>query len=75
MENKNCLLSFVGHTHINGFAFSGGNYVQFRDFGFKQLSKKQQIIFGPALVKDNNKSGFIIFDSETFELSIIKNNN
>ena len=74
MENQDCLLSFVGHTHINGFAFSSGNYVHFRDFGFKQLLKKQKIIFGPALVNDGNKSGFMIFDSETFELSIIKNN-
>ncbi|MCD4791701.1 MAG: metallophosphatase family protein [Bacteroidales bacterium] len=72
MERNNCLLSIVGHTHIDGFALSNGRNVLFKEFGFKQLSEKQQIIFGPAVMKDGEKSGFMIFDTDTFELSTIK---
>jgi len=75
MTNNDCLLSFVGHSHIDGFALTGGNFVMFKDFGFKKISNKQQVIFCPALVKDEDKSGFVIFDSNTFELSVKKNNN
>lgn len=73
MKNKNCLLSFVGHSHIDGFALTGGNYIIFKDFGYKKIPFKQQVIFCPALVHDEEKSGFILFDSETFELSVKKN--
>lgn len=72
MKRKNCLLGFLGHTHINGYASSSGNYVRFKEFGFTKIAKKQQIIFGPAIVKDGNRSGFMIFDSIKFELSIIR---
>ena len=72
MDQKGCLLSFVGHTHINGFALSGGRHIHFREFGFTRLSDKQQVIFGPAIVKDGIRSGFMIFDTNNFELSIIK---
>ena len=71
MEHNDCLLSFVGHTHIDGFALSSGRDVQFKEFGFKRLRKKQKIIFCPAVVCDE-KSGFMIFDTNSFELSIIK---
>ena len=71
-NNKDCLLSFVGHTHIDGFAISKGRHVRFKEFGNKRLSEKQQIVFGPALVRDYEKSGYMIFDTDTFELSIIK---
>lgn len=72
MDRNNCLLSFVGHTHINGFAYSSGSHVNFKEFGFRRLNKKQHIIFGPAIVKDGIRSGFMIFDTDTFELAIIK---
>ena len=71
MDNNDCLLSFVGHTHIDGFALSKGRDVQFKEFGFKRLSGKQKIIFCPAVVCDES-SGFMIFDTNNFELSIIK---
>lgn len=72
MERKDCLLSFVGHSHINGFAFYSGCYIHFRGFGFKRLSKKQQIIFGPAIASDGIRSGYMIFDTNPYELSVIK---
>ncbi|MEN8121394.1 MAG: metallophosphoesterase family protein [Bacteroidota bacterium] len=72
MQRKGCLLSFVGHTHINGFALSRGRHVHFKEFGFERLSKKQQIIFGPGIVRNGIRSGYMIFDTDTFELSIIK---
>jgi len=67
-----CLLSFVGHSHINGFAFYKGCYIHFREFGVKRLSKKQQIVFGPAVARDGIRSGYMIFDTNTFKLSVIK---
>lgn len=72
MKRKDCLLSFVGHSHINGFAFYSGCHIHFREFGFKRLSKKKQIIFGPAIASDGIRSGYMIFDTDTFELSVIK---
>ena len=74
MKHQNSLLSFVGHSHINGFALYSGCRINFKDFGFKRLSNKQQIIFGPALAIDGNRSGYMIFDTETFRLSVIKTN-
>jgi len=72
MRRKDCLLSFVGHSHINGFAFYKGCYIHFREFGVKRLSKKQQIVFGPAVARDGIRSGYMIFDTNTFKLSVIK---
>jgi len=72
MKHKTCLYSFVGHSHINGFAFYWGCRIHFREFGYKRLSKKQQIIFGPALAINEGRSGYMIFDTKTFELSVIK---
>ncbi len=72
MKQKDCLLSFVGHSHINGFAFYSGCHIHFREFGYKRLSIKKQIIFGPAIANDGIRSGYMIYDTDTFELSVIK---
>jgi predicted phosphodiesterase len=72
MEQNDCLLSFVGHTHIDGYALSTGNNVKFRDFGFHKLSGRRKIIFCPSIVNDLERSGYVIFDSKTFELTVLK---
>jgi len=73
MKRKNCLLSFVGHTHIDGFAESDGGYIRFSEFGHKRLLNKRKIVFGPGVVKNARRSGYMFFDSKTLELSIVRN--
>lgn len=73
MKRKNCLLSFVGHTHIDGFAESDGGYIRFSEFGHKRILNKRKIVFGPGVVKNARRSGYMLFDSKTLELSIVRN--
>ncbi len=75
MKIKNCLLSFVGHSHINGFALYRGRHISFRDFGNKRLSKRQQIIFGPAVARTDDGCAYMIFDTANLRLSVIKHIN
>ncbi len=74
MKSEKCMMSFVGHAHIKGFAILSGKRVFFKYFGSAILKKKEQIIYSPAVVKGKTKSGFLIFDSENLTLKSIRIN-
>jgi len=72
MEEKNCKLSFCGHAHIEGGRLVNNRKSKFLEFGRHQLKNTPQIIVGPAIVSSDRKSGFMIFDTETYVLDIVR---
>jgi len=72
MAENNCAISFVGHAHIDGYAVVYKNKTSYKPFcRNKKLKNKSQIIICPAIAQSSRKSGFVIFDSNAFEISVI----
>lgn len=81
MQNNNCKYSFCGHRHLQGIITSHKpskniilrNLQQFKyhRFGIEKLNGQMQYISIPAIADQRQLNGFIIFDTYTYEISII----
>ena len=71
MKVKNCLIGFAGHAHIEGFALVVQNDLKFYPFGNLQINNDLQCIVLPSITSGNNKSGYFIFDTQSFNLKVV----
>lgn len=71
IEEHNCKIGFSGHKHIEGIIISKGNDQQFYPFGQYQLSNELQWIVGPCIANGKKANGFMIFDTNEFQLDVI----
>lgn len=72
MKEKNCDIGFTGHAHIRGFyTVSPDN---FRHYNYCKLKLKAfPVCIGiHPVTSHKNRSGFCIFDTESFQLQAIK---
>lgn len=72
IKDKNCLIGFAGHAHIEGFTLVVQDDLKFQSFGNRQLNNELQCIVSPCITNGNEKSGYIIFDTQSFELNVIE---
>jgi predicted phosphodiesterase len=72
MRQNNCIMSFAGHMHREGFEVM--NMMGFQEFGFskKRLSKMESFIGLPSIAVGRNKNGVAVFDTESFEIKVIR---
>jgi predicted phosphodiesterase len=71
MKANNCLIGFSGHTHIEGVRIGTKKGYKVKPFGKYKLKKETTIISVPAIAKGKQLSGFVIFDTESFEIQAI----
>ncbi len=72
MRQNNCKLSFAGHMHREGFEVVNMN--GFREYGFKKkrLMRMESFIGLPSIAFGRNKNGVAVFDSESFEIKVVR---
>ena len=71
MKEKNYLIRFVGHAHIEGYSLVKQNELKFYSFGNQQLNNELQCIVLPSIISRNKKTGCLIFDTQSFKLNVI----
>lgn len=74
MEENNCTFSFTGHTHVRGFYTVTSASVEHFSYRKMFLNASPVIIGIPPVTRNNLRSGFCIFDTDSFHLQIIKFN-
>ncbi|TVR70673.1 MAG: metallophosphatase family protein [Marinilabiliales bacterium] len=72
MRQNNCILSFAGHMHREGFEVI--NMMGFREYGFKKkrLMRIESFIGLPSIAFGQNKNGVAVFDTESFEIKVVR---
>jgi predicted phosphodiesterase len=72
MRQNNCILSFAGHMHREGFEVL--NVLGFREYGFKKkkLMRMESFIGLPSIASGRNKSGVAVFDTDSFEINVVR---
>jgi predicted phosphodiesterase len=72
MRQNNCILSFGGHMHKEGFEIV--NNTGCREFGFKKriIKRTGSFIGLPSVARGRNSNGVAIFDTESFTLETIR---
>jgi predicted phosphodiesterase len=72
MRQNNCILSFAGHMHKEGFEVV--NLRGLREFSFKKkrLTKSESFIGLPSIAHGRNKNGVAVFDTDSFELKALR---
>ena len=72
MQENNCTLGFTGHTHVRGFYQVTS--ARYRHYGYKShiLKDFPEIIGVPPVTRNNFRTGFCIFDTDSFHLKVIK---
>ena len=71
MRQNNCILSFSGHMHKEGFEVV--NMMGFREFTFRKRKLKRIVSFIglPSIACGRNKNGVTVFDTENFEIKAV----
>jgi predicted phosphodiesterase len=70
-RENNCLLSFSGHGHPEGFARAENGRLVFDGFGSYAVHRSEQWIVGPAVARTERVNGVLAFDTITFDLEVI----
>jgi predicted phosphodiesterase len=72
MRQNNCILSFAGHMHREGFEIV--SKVGCREFGFEKrvIERTGSFIGLPSVARGRNRNGVAVFDTESFELETIR---
>ena len=72
MRKNNCILSFSGHMHKEGFEVVNGSGYQ--EFGFrKKILRHTETFVGlPAIASGRNNSGAAVFNTGNFEFNAIR---
>jgi predicted phosphodiesterase len=71
MQKNDCLLSFSGHGHVEGFTYGNENRLVFNSFGTYKMKKKLKWIVGPCVAHENRSNGVLLFDTKTFDMEVI----
>jgi predicted phosphodiesterase len=72
MKQKNCTISFFGHTHYPGIIIFYKNSQVEKPFRKTSIKDEPCCISVPAVAKGKNKNGFLIFDSEEMSVRAVK---
>lgn len=72
MNELNCKIGFTGHAHARGFNLTKPEL--FEQYGYSKLHLKDfPVVIGiPPVTRNNMRSGFCIFDTDSFLLQVIK---
>ncbi|RLD72375.1 MAG: hypothetical protein DRJ29_05115 [Bacteroidetes bacterium] len=72
MKEFSCKIGFTGHAHVRGFHLT--NPQQFKHYGYRKLRLKDfPVVIGiPPVTRNNMRSGFCIFDTDSFFLQVTK---
>jgi len=72
MRKNNCILSFAGHMHKEGFEVVNG--FGYREHGFrKKMIRQTETFIGlPAIASGRNKSGAAVFNTVNFEFKAFR---
>ena len=70
-QNK-CRIGISGHTHTEGYLSGSVNGFKWKDFGKHLLKKNVSWIVGPCIAGSSRANGFMIFDTDSFELEVIQ---
>lgn len=72
MNQNNCQISFVGHSHIKGCFVATTK--KFNQRGYKSFSvKNTPVCIGiPPLTSHGKRSGFCIFDTDNMQVQIVR---
>lgn len=72
MQKLNCKIGFTGHVHASGFHLTRPD--RFKLYGFRRLRLKDfpVVIGNPPVTRNNMRSGFCIFDTDSFLLQVTK---
>ncbi len=62
IKQKNCHLSFSGHSHPEGIAYASNNSFVLKRFKTIKLPSLPAAIICPAIAEGKNRNGFLIFD-------------
>ena len=71
IRSKGCSIGFSGHQHIEGARIFGVQEDAKHAFGNVKLENDLQWIVGPCIANGKKKNGYMIFDTDSFELEII----
>jgi predicted phosphodiesterase len=72
MKEFSCKIGFTGHAHVRGFHLT--NPQLFKHYGYRQLRLIDfPVVIGiPPVTRNNMRSGFCIFDTDSFLLQVTK---
>lgn len=72
MQKNNCKLGFTGHAHVRGFYTASPQ--RFRHYGYRRLHLKDfPVVIGiPPVTRHKYRTGFCIFDTDSYRLQAIK---
>lgn len=72
MKEQECSLCFMGHTHTRGFLkVQSHDYKHYR-YRRIRLSSKPTIVGLPPVTRNNHRSGFCIFDTNSLRLQVLR---
>jgi len=72
VEYNGCSMSFCGHGHLEGMAIGTPEEIQYFPFGEYQLENKMQGVIGPCIAKGERQNGFMVFDTGSLILDVMK---
>ncbi|MBN1116604.1 MAG: metallophosphoesterase [Bacteroidales bacterium] len=72
MKEKGCVLSFTGHSHVNGFFISTGKSLKYYKYTSKVLNQNSFCFGLPPITCNNKRSGFSIFDTEEYKIKAVR---
>ncbi len=71
MDTNNCQIGFSGHFHIPGTMLATKSRLKYKRFGTYKLKRKTQWIVSPCIANSTGKNGFLVFETNSFELDVI----
>ncbi|MCB2220390.1 MAG: metallophosphoesterase [Bacteroidetes bacterium] len=71
MDEKGCQIGISGHQHVEGARIFYADKIVDLGFGSLQLQDELQWIVGPCIANGKRDNGFMILDTESFELEVI----
>ena len=70
VESNQCMISFSGHRHVEGVILGRKSFMNHKSFGQFMIEKDVLWINGPCLARSKKKPGYMIFNTENFELDV-----
>ncbi len=68
MQENEYQIAFSGHTHFPGLYIVMKERIIQKSFKMEMIKKNPSLVFVPAIARGRNRSGFIIFDTETMKI-------
>lgn len=71
MDQHLCSIGFSGHQHVEGVKIFSEAGVDIHGFGRVKLGDRLTWIVGPCVANGKHDNGFMIFNTESYELEVI----